>query len=195
MRIKTIALLGLLLLIFTSQAEAQRRRHKKKEPKPAYYFKDHLWYGGGFSLGFAGQSGASVFNFGLSPIVGYKFGKIFSAGPRVDINVTTGRAQTFSGVDAFTYADYGVGIFTRAKFLPYLFAHLEAGYKNYGIPVVGSEVEILRYDRDVLQLGLGYTNGGEGQLGVEYLLLYDFLFPKDSPQLPIEFRIGLNYNF
>ncbi len=195
MHIKIILLFSFFLILVTSPLDAQRRRHKKKEAKPDYELADHLWYGGAFSLGFAGQNGTSIFYLGISPMVGYKFNKILSAGPRVELSMTTGRAQTFEGVDGFTYLDYGLGAFVRAKLLNAVFAHVEGGYTNYGVPVVSSGVQILRYDRNTLLLGLGYTNGGERQVGVEYLLLYDFLFPKDSPQLPIDFRIGLNYNF
>ncbi len=196
MRLRFSLLLSVILLFGASQIDAQRRGAKRKKKEPKVTFQDRLWYGGGFTLGLSGQNGASIFVLGLSPMVGYKFNKILSAGPRLDLTLITGRAQTFGGVDRFTYLEYGGALFARAKFLRFLFVHLEGGYKNYGIPVITSEVEIRRYQRNTLLAGLGYNSGGgTGSLGFEYLLLYDFLFPPESTQLPIEFRIGFNYNF
>ena len=90
----TTVLLSLFLALLAQPADAQRRdreRERDREPERPLNEKEELskdfvgrlWYGGGFNIGFGGYNGFSSFNFGLSPMVGYKIVRPLSAGVRV----------------------------------------------------------------------------------------------------------------
>ena len=85
-----------LLLCFNVDSYAQygygkKKKKKKKVEKNDEYFDESgglghkLWYGGGFNLGFSGNSFQSLFQIGISPMVGYKITEEFSVGPRASV--------------------------------------------------------------------------------------------------------------
>ncbi len=165
-------------------------------------FSDHLYYGGGIALSFNGGSGnvsGSVFNIGLSPLVGYKFNKVFSAGPRFDFLYTHGRFQAAANtpVAKFNGFDYGAGVFARAKIGPQFFVHAEYGFINreypYDYNTNLTEILTTRQSQNQFLGGLGYNSGGI--LATEIYLLYDFINKSTSTQLPLVYRFGITYKF
>lgn len=199
----------ILLLIPTDDLDAQRRGKKKRRPKTeekedvasqekneeTIEWKDRLWYGGGFGLGFGGNSLQSQFFIEISPMVGYKFNKWFSVGPRISLTYVNGRID-LPPVEKYNIFNYGIGVFARFKPINQLFIHGEWGYENRGyIPLYQSNLEVLRESRTPLLFGIGYSAGGPGITGYEILLLYDFSAPDNTLELPIVYRIGFNYNF
>ncbi len=151
-------------------------------------FVDHLWYGGNVGLGLSGGSYSSYFGIEFSPMVGYKIFPRFSVGPRIIFEYTHIRATTGLGVDKFNLYSFGAGAFTRFKIIPELFIHGE-------VNIVEEQYLTTYYDkaseiRTHALLGLGYDAG----IG-EVMLLWDFLMPDNTVQLPLEFRLGFNINF
>lgn len=190
-----------LLLIFTlvvgiNSAEAQRRGKKKKKKKDdtEEYFDDRggftqrLWYGGDFT--FALQSGTfsgSQMTLGVSPMVGYKFNDMFSAGPRISLNYT----EFFvDGVNP-RYMVWGIGAFTRAKVTDAIFGHIEYQYQK--ISELNDNTINLEVAPDNFFLGLGYHTS-TGVFGYEMLVLYNVL-EENETSLPLQFRFGFTWNF
>ena len=185
-----------LLVGLLSPALAQRRAKKK----PAK-FTDHLWYGGGFNLGFSGNT----FNLGVSPMVGYKLTPEFSLGVRVPFEYsyaklinTQGNGVNFNGID------FGVGAFTRYKIFRGIFAHAE--YNNLWLeeplrqgnnflidPENPDALLTENITRNEANVGLGYSSGNIW--GYEISVLYDVLIPENSIQNPWSIRVGVNYKF
>lgn len=127
-------------------------------------------------------------------MVGYKINEIISIGPRFEVSLLTGRYDLGREVLKGSFFNYGAGIFARAKFFQYFFAHTEYGYQNRAIPYfVNGEIETERQGNDQFLLGLGYNSGYPW--GTEISILYDFLAPEDTVDLPIAFRFGLTYKF
>ena len=214
-------ILVMLLAVQVNDAFAQYgKKKKKKRPEKKEQvekstkertarmggeFVDRLWYGGGFNLGFSGNSVVSVFNIGITPMVGYKITERFSAGPRVGINYTYYKGPGTDGrIKKVQPISYEYGVFTRFKFLPILFAHLEGGFKNeefvltdrfgqIGVDPATGDPLTERQNNPTIAFGLGYTS--DASPGYEILLLYDFLFPDDDPGLPFDLRIGFNWRF
>jgi hypothetical protein len=177
-----------------------RRPMPKEEEKPTK-FVDRLWYGGGFGLNFsgglAGLAGNS-FGIGISPMMGYKLTPVFSVGPRAEITYTNGRFRQSGSSPVATYngIDYGAGVFARAKFLPFLFAHTELSYISFQFPVGFDNNGKLFSERqgdNRLLAGLGYTGGGT--LKSEIYVLYDFFNDSQTTNLPLVYRFGLTYRF
>src|SRR5690349_9643560 len=80
-------LLTLILAVFTANLSAQ----SNKKDVDKYFdesggFKHRLWYGGGFNLGYQGGSDYSIFNIGITPMIGYKIIPRVSFRPRLGID-------------------------------------------------------------------------------------------------------------
>lgn len=214
---KKLLLFSLLAMIFTmgfsDDAYAQRRGKKKKKKKTTrtdeYFdesggFKHRLWYGGGVNLSFfsdrLGNSNytGNAFITGLSPMVGYKIFENLSVGPRFEFSLYRGKYQQFGQgevlkVNAF---NYGIGIFSRYKFLSQFFAHAEFQYQSLeqgtGF-IVDNKLETTRVGREYFYLGAGYSTGDIW--AYEVSLLYDVLDGGGTTELPLSYRIGITYKF
>ena len=208
--------ISILLVLFSfclgiTTADAQRRKKKRKKPQQDEYFDEsgsfrhRLWYGGGFNLGFAGSNNYSVFNFGLSPMVGFKVTEEFSVGPRVGIQYTYIKG---TGTDLRTHSvsplSYSVGLFTRYKAFSNFFAHLEYGVESEQqiatlngflfIDPETNEVFTERQNNNRFYGGVGYNSGGI--VAYEILLLYNFIADdQDVIDFPWDIRFGITYNF
>lgn len=202
---KKTLLLGLMILglVAICQTDIYAQRGKKKSSKNEEYFDDRggfkhrLWYGGGFSLGFASDQFTSLFQVGVSPMVGYKVIGDLSVGPRVSVLYNNFRVRLFGNeVESANPVSWAVGAFTRYKFLNFLFAHAEYELENRAfVQTDGFTVDVLRQQRNNAYLGLGY-NGSSGSLwGFEILLLYNVNLPNDAIESPFDIRAGVTYNF
>ena len=86
---KTTVFILLVSFMTTSFVQAQRsinskNKTTKEKTDRSMFWREKLWYGGGINLGFSQGPDLSLFNFGLSPIVGYKITPELSVGPRID---------------------------------------------------------------------------------------------------------------
>ncbi|MBK6903417.1 MAG: hypothetical protein IPH04_11590 [Saprospirales bacterium] len=213
---KSNVLPALVLLAFFSAlapAQAQKPKEKRSSGVSEYLedkgnFASHLWYGGGFSLGFSGNNIYNVFNLGISPMVGYKIIEPLSIGPRASFQYTfikgVGTDNQIHKVQPFSYS---MGVFTRFKFFRYIFAHLEYELENSEYALVSPQSGLLLYDptldkiltqrevRDNLYLGAGYNSSGGQGFGFEILLLYNALNGSNSLDLPFLLRFGMTYKF
>ncbi len=173
-------------------------------------FFNQLWLGGNVILGYSGGSGDSYFQFGLTPMVGYKLTENFSVGPRLGFTYTNikGTAADENGElsnRAANLTEYTGGIFARYKFFEQFFVHLEGEYRSAELPFGRSG--FLAYDSDkgeVLTyrdtefnpiIGAGYNSSGGGLWGYEILVLYRTNIAEDDPRSPFDIRVGFTYNF
>ena len=204
---RNISLIILLLsfLVAIPEADAQRKRKRKKrrdkdKQEQVVPFHERLWYGGGFGLGFGGDQFSSIFQMGISPMVGYKVTNKLSFGPRVDIQYTTGRIDGGTEIFRLNAVNYGAGVFGRYKFLETFFLHTEFGFLDYvqniAAPDPGDRnVKVFRAQESQAFVGLGYNSSAGGVWGTEFSLLYNLLAPDDQLALPIDFRFGITYKF
>jgi long-subunit fatty acid transport protein len=163
-------------------------------------FTHRLWYGGGLALGFSAGASSSLFQIGVSPLIGYKITDEFSIGPRFSFLYSHYRVEDFFGnVARANLVDYGVGAFTRYKIIRNFFIHLEYGADNIESPVVplqasGDQLVTARRLESNAFVGAGY-NDGNGVWGYDIYILYNVLLAENSIRSPFDFRFGLTYNF
>lgn len=202
----------MLALVFTAastnEAYAQKKGKKKSSKTDEYFndsgFTNKLWYGGNFTLGFAGNNNQSQFTFGLAPMVGYKFfNDIVSVGPRVGFEYNAIKLQGNGTVYKANPLSYSVGAFARVKPFQNFFAHFEYEHQSAestdpdgdGYIEVNNKGEIItdRLPFDNVYIGAGYNSGG--LWAYEILLLYNATLPSNSFASPLVFRFGLTYKF
>jgi len=193
--IKSSVLIVMLSVLFCPNSWAQSRKTKKDKTD---YWKEKVWFGGGFNLGFNSSyyNGyqSNVFGIGVSPMAGHKFNSWLSVGPRISLDFTT--AKFSDGFDTYSYnsLDYGVGLFSRMKFLTNWFVHFEYSWLNETIAYLyPGYLEKERQWRDILLFGIGYTSGGD--IAYEVYVNYDFLEDPDSYRVPIVYRAGISFHF
>lgn len=184
----------------TSYLHGQTKVSKsKKEEKKSNFWADKMWYGGGFQINFGSYNSqgyqVSEFVFGLSPMAGYKVTKHLSVGPRLEYTLYVNRYNDGFNVQKVNASQYGGGVFTRMKFLKILFAHVEYDWLNNPTIYQGPNGLFTEHNWDpALLAGLGY-NPSSDYGSYEFYILYDFLAPDDSPQVPIQYRVGFTYKF
>ncbi len=187
-------LLSSLMLMAVNEIQAQRSGDTE-ELSP-------FWFGGGFNLGFSGGNGQTVFNFGLSPMVGYRLFDQFSVGPRVALLYTNYTIRGFNGGDNANASpiSWAVGLFGRYK-VPLntrgsIFAHIEAELENEAfVQFVGNDLEVFRREVGNFYIGGGYSAGfpfAYEIYGLYNLNQRDVQFGIENP---IEIRLGFTYNF
>ena len=197
-----LVLVAVLMISFTHDAEAQKR--KSSRDVDDYFddkgtFKDRLWYGADVTLNFFSVPGGNVFNAGIAPMVGYKITDALSFGPRVEILYRGERYDIGTGSDLkFNSTNYGVGLFSRLKIFNQYFIHTEfqtlSNEIGYDIDYVNNEVLTARSWDDHFYIGGGYGASGGG-IGFQVSILWDVLQEFTSSNLPIQYRMGINYKF
>lgn len=197
-RLYIILFFNILFLLCLSESLAAQSKKSSKKPKAEW--TDQLWYGGGINLGFNSDfyNGfqTNLFTFGLSPMAGYKFNSFLSAGPRVSFDWTVAKFNDGFQVFRYNSVDYGVGVFTRAKFLRNFFAHVEYSQLNETYTtgnVINNKLETFRDWRDIFLIGVGYHSNSI--VGYEIYVSYNFLEEDDSFRVPIVYRAGITYRF
>jgi len=166
------------------------RKTVKDEPKD---FKSRLWYGGGVNIGFGGFNGFSSFNFGLSPMVGYKIIGPLSVGPRIAYDFTSLKQRGFKSLNLHSF---DAGVFVRCRAFMGLFFQAELSNQWYQDldDFTGEKYN----DRRVNQrLGAGWNFGQPGGTGSEISVLYNFKVANDLNTFlnPIEYRFGFTWKF
>ncbi len=166
--------------------------------------KDKFWIGTGFGgLTISG----STFGVGLSPMLGYKVTDRFSVGARLPLDYYYTKLQDNTGeVLVHQDMDWGIGGISRMKLFWNIFAHAEYNQLFIKDPIIANgffqldpddptKLWLEEYTRNEFNVGLGYSNGGNGRLSYEVMLLYNTLEDRSSPLIPFSFRAGVNYNF
>jgi hypothetical protein len=199
-----LVLVAVLMISFTHDAEAQKR--KSSRDVDDYFddkgtFKDRLWYGADVTLNFFSVPGGNAFSAGIAPMVGYKITDALSFGPRIEILYRGERYDTGTGSDLkFNSTNYGVGLFSRLKIFNQYFIHAEYQALNnetgLARQVSLTEWEVInsRSWEDHFYIGGGYGASGGG-IGFQVSILWDVLQEFTSSNLPIQYRMGINYKF
>lgn len=197
-----LVLVAVLMISFTHNAEAQKR--KKSRDVDEYFddrgsFKDRLWYGADVTLNFFSVPNGNAFNAGIAPMVGYKITDAFSVGPRVEILYRGERYNIGTGTDLkFNSTNYGIGAFSRLRVFNQYFLHAEyqtlSNEIGYDIDFTNNQVLTSRSWEDHFFIGGGYSASGGG-IGFQVSLLWDVLQEFSSQNVPIYYRIGINYKF
>lgn len=193
---KAICLSAFFFLVlfcsFSPEAAAQRVNRDRKQNDN---FSSRLWYGGGLNLGFASNNFESLFQIGVSPMVGYKIFEEFSVGPRAAIQYSYYKVRFGNSTESAQPLSWALGVFSRYKIIRNIFLHAEYELENEAVfNTFSGDLEVLRRERNNVFIGGGYNSGAP--FGYEILLLYNLNLPENnSLDLPFELRFGFTYNF
>lgn len=192
---KILTLLVLLALVGSiTEVSAQRRGDTDEYFDESGNIGHRLWYGSHFTLGFNGNGFTSLFQFGLAPMVGFKFNDIISVGPRASILYYNYRVNYGGGnIDKVNTTSWAVGAFGRIRPFPTFFAQLEYNIENE--PIFNADLTVSRFERGAFYIGGGYNAGSGGPIAFEALLMYHVNQPGNSFESPLDYRIGITYNF
>lgn len=194
----------------SSSSHSKKKKKKKKkttakskkevieeDAKPETTFTDHLWYGGSVGLGFNAYENVSTFGIGVSPMVGYKFNKFLSAGPRVSLTFTSLKVPGYQSLGLFNTE---AGVFLRGHIYEGFF--IQGELSNEWIQGVnganGNKFTKSTYTRINQYVGAGYNLGrGQGGVGTEISLLYNIPVGRDinTSEQPISYRFGITWRF
>jgi hypothetical protein len=199
-----ILLLSFLVLL-SENLSAQRRDREREKPREIPEerpetiekeelrgFQSRLWYGGGVNIRFGGFNGFSSFNFGISPMVGYKIIGNLSAGPRVAYDFTSLKQR---GYRSLSLNSFDVGAFMRFRVFRGLF--LQGELSNQWFQDLDFKGEKFNDQRANQRIGGGWNFGQPGGAGSEISILYNFKVANDinSNFNPVEYRFGFTWKF
>lgn len=175
----------------SSEPSTEQPVKEKEQVEEKTGFKSRLWYGGGIQLGFSSYYNANIFAFGLSPMVGYKFSRFFSLGPRLEVVYNS---YKIPGYKAFSLFDTDLGMFARFRVFRGLFFQGELASEWYDN--LDANLEKYRTQRFNQRLGAGW-NWSDGHVGSEIGVFYNFAVANDlnAYQNPLSYRFGFTWNF
>lgn len=197
-------LLSVFFLLCSFESPAQRRTGSADPDNRRYEenrWSDRLWIGSGFILprlfGLNGQTNISL---GITPQIGVRIfdnNPNFSIGPRFGLIYSYQRFfNPYIGEqDALQPISYSVGAFARYKILNRFFPQIEYEVQSSAFREDnGRAIVVGREQRQNFYGGVGY-NTGNGDIGYEMMLLYNFNHPDNAVNTPFDFRVGLTYKF
>ncbi len=190
---KKFAIILLVLALALTQGIAQSSKKKasstKKKKKEEYSLKEHIWYGGSVLLGFSAQQGSSALQVGVAPMVGYKFTKWLSAGPRIAPTLIAVKETSLGRYNAL---DFEYSLFTRAKIINGIYGQAEYGGRLFKIGKFGDREHRFQ---TLVGGGISQSNGGWGS---DVSILYNLQVARDLNNVresPLVLRFGFSYNF
>lgn len=174
----------LLLLVITMGAHFVWAQETSEAPSEGFFKKEQLFVGGTLNAQFGNLSTA----LGISPYVGYNFGKFLDLAVSPGINYVSQRDYPYYG-DRIRQTTYGPGAFVRmfpikSVFIigQYEFNFLNTKYIPYG--ATGSAVEKYKYDAHSFLLGGGYASGRDFKYQKSYYyfsIMWDMGHAPHSP--------------
>ncbi len=196
MKLFRLLIIAFPLLLLPAAMSAQQDENVDKYFDESQGFTHRLWYGGGFTLWFGGINGASRFETGISPMVGYKITKEWSVGPRFSLLYINYRENLGPFVAKANLVNYGIGAFTRYKVFGDFFIHLEYGADNEEWPTNGpvnsdNQIPTVRRLRSNGFIGAGINQSIGGLLGADIYVLYNALLPENDFRSAFDIRFGV----
>lgn len=171
--------------------QSQDNKQKKDIVKTEFEYKKgfdskRIFMGGGLGLQFG-----SITAIELSPVVGYRFHRMFSAG--ISLQYSYYKNSLFS--PTIENSIYGGGVFARFYPLKFLFIHAEVQALNQDIWDQGNPSETKRGTVFYPIAGFGYNQVLGERAGLYLMLLWNFNDVSHSvynnPILQIGFDIGI----
>ena len=179
---KAIILLGLLSLVFVSNAQDEKGADKEK----GGFKKENLFTGGDISLGFSSY----YTTIGASPFFGYSINKYVDVAVSFNFNYISQRINDgyIDYGDKARQTVYGPGAFVRVFPLKFLFAQAQFEHNFVRIKYLpGSSSPYIPYtnhvDANSLLVGAGYAGGRDAENNSFYFfsISWDLLRNTNSP--------------
>lgn len=145
-----------------------------------------IYYGGYMNLSFG-----SYTVIGVEPMVGYKFTEKLSAGVKLRYDYIKDKRY----IETYTTSNYGGSLFSRYRFIPQLYAHVEFASYSYELFYIDGSSE--REWVPFLFVGGGYSQNLGGNVWLNAQILFDVLESSNSPYDSWEpfYSIGIGVGF
>jgi hypothetical protein len=181
----------------STKSSKSSKKKKSTKNEDASVFKDHLWYGFGAGLGTGSYQGQTYFGAGVSPMVGYKFNKVVSAGPRLSTFFSSLKYPGYKNIGLF---ENEVGGFLRLHLIRGIFlqGELSNSWSQQVTGTVGNEFTKSTFSRFNQYVGGGYNFGqGLGLGGMELGLYCNLAVYRDvnTTENPFDYRFTFTFRF
>ena len=151
-----------------------------------YFSPSRFYYGGGLNLTFG-----SITEVGVSPMIGYKITPQFSFGSQL----TYQYFKYDQGYYDYKATNYGASLFSRYRFIPQLYGHIEYSMMNYEFQNYAgmSNREWVPF----LFVGGGFSQPIANNTWINAQLLFDVIQDENSPYDDWEpfYTIGIGVGF
>lgn len=178
---------------FAQQTDDSPRTYE--EPQKGFNPRN-VMVGGALGLSFGNYTFVNV-----SPMIGYRFSRMFAAGVNINAQYSSGKDYIFGTNDIASrnkYTMFGGGLWGRFYPIEQFFIHAQPEYNAISAKISDYTVNPRReykdrYGAPSLLLGGGYAQPIGGNSAVTFMVLYDVLQDKNTPYLnrPI-FSGGVN---
>lgn len=175
----------LLLLAFLVKGQSEEKFDSEFEDR-AKVMPDKLYYGGYVTLTLGSYTVV-----GATPLVGYKVSPQFSVGTQLSYEYFSDKR----GSNDFSSSNYGASIFSRYRFIPELYGHLEYSYMNYELnaSLIGDKREWVPF----LFVGGGFSQPISNTTWLNAQILFDVIQDENSPFEDWEpfYSVGIGIGF
>ncbi|MFV0590587.1 MAG: hypothetical protein ACK5M7_04320 [Draconibacterium sp.] len=183
---KLLLTIAIISVVISSYAQNYFSTQEDENTAAETYTPSKVYYGGGINLTFG-----SVTEVGISPLVGYKVTPQLSVGSQLTYEYFKVKR---SGYD-YSATNYGASAFTRYRFVPQLYGHLEFSMMNYEF-----QNYMGKNSRDwvpFLFVGGGFSQPISKNTWINAQLLFDVIQDENSPYDDWEpfYTIGFGVGF
>ncbi len=164
---KKITLFLTITLLVSIMASAQDTLQKQK---PRIPLKDRIYFGGGVGLSFGNYTRIAAY-----PMVGYRITPKLSSGIELGYEYISDKRYN----STYNTSNYGFSVFSRYRFIPQLFLHVEYAMYNYELYYI--DLSSQRKWVPFLFLGAGYSQQLANGVWAFAQIKFDVLQDKNSP--------------
>lgn len=166
------------------QPDSVVQQSTASKPKPS--FRERSYFGGNIGLSFGDYT-----LIGIYPLYGYKINPKLSVGTMVSYEYVNDKRYD----PDFTSTTYGGSLFTRYRFIPQIYGHVEYAQMNYELYNAIGETD--RVWVPFLYVGGGVSQPIGGNSWFNMQVLFDVIQDKNSPYKAGEpvFSVGFGIGF
>jgi hypothetical protein len=186
MRLLSILFVLLLFAFVVKGQPEEESQYSSVFQNQATIMPDRLYYGGFVTLTLG-----SYTVIGATPLIGYKVSPQFSIGTQLSYEYFSDKR----GSNDFSSSNYGASIFTRYRFIPELYGHLEYSYMNYefNASLIGDKRQWVPF----LFVGGGFSQPISNTTWLNAQVLFDVIQDENSPFEDWEpfYSVGIGIGF
>ncbi|WP_119078635.1 hypothetical protein [Chitinophaga alhagiae] len=176
--------LGQAVFAQSREEEEEEEAGPPRQEQEKGFNPRNLMVGGALGMAFGDYTFVNV-----SPMIGYRFSRLFAAGVNVNAQYSSGKSYGYDNavLSRNKYTMFGGGLWGRFYPLDMLFIHAQPEYNFISAKITEYEPDRReykdRYGAPSLLLGGGYSQPVGGNSAVTIMVLYDVLQDKNTPYL------------
>lgn len=166
-----------------AQSREEEEPPRQEEPQKGFNPRN-VMVGGALGMAFGDYTFVNV-----SPMIGYRFSRLFAAGVNINAQYSSGKSYGYDNavLSRNKYTMFGGGLWGRFYPLDMIFIHAQPEYNYISAKITEYEPDRReykdRYGAPSLLLGGGYSQPVGGNSAITIMVLYDVLQDKNTPYL------------